>query len=190
MSVKYLFIIMVLMLGLCSACTVVPRSETRAKKVIAKKKKQIDKIAKYHNLSSIWTTRKDIVVPLPSITREIKFEYAISREVVLDSVVTVFKEDGNVEKFKENIINNFIVEDFTYEDSLIRINIIFNLTGHILEYDLKERNELHSIEYEGQVFDIGLPYYKQKMFWVIVFLFILIISYLLYLLSGKGLSRK
>lgn len=180
-------LIIIICLFITSSCVVVPKNITKAKKKIERKKEQINKIAKYHGLDSVWYVKRKLDLTLPEVkSRPIIIDFIVNKKTILDSIIVKYSKDTLVNnKISKKILDELVTQDIEYQDSLLFLTIRIRPESYNIDYKLKERKVFPEIEYEQVFIETSLKFYQHTEFWIITIILSFITLYLVYLLVKR-----
>jgi hypothetical protein len=159
-----------------------PQRSVPAKRKINNLQERIEKISKYHGFDSIWFEKRTVKIDLPEIRRELKVDFVVNRKTVVDSVLFEYSE-GKIDK--QTFIERILMEEISFEDDSLKVNIKIYPQFFELDYTIKARKDSIQIEVERITVDSGLKYYQQTGYWITVIIFMSVISGIFYLFFRK-----
>lgn len=153
----------VILLGGISCSTAkIPTDIQKAKESVSKKTREIEAIINYHELESPFLVRDTIVFNTPIVRRTLEFPVNIdgNLQLVYDKyILPIAGENPVLEEGIKNEVANIPVS-YSYQDSLISIDITGTLKNVKIDYVLKPQELKKPIEYEKYDIDTKVKWHE------------------------------
>lgn len=197
-GLKYVMnvILGIMILGTISCSTArIPKDIQKAKETVLAKTREIEAIVSYHDLKSPFTVRDTIIFRTPVVNRTLEFPVNIETDLQLVYDKYILPVSGEDTVLRDNIkrdISNIPVT-YSYQDSLISIDVSGNLRNMKIEYILKEREFEKPVEYDGFVIDTKVKWHENARFLkrvTSILILLLLITLGILIIKWKGPSIR
>lgn len=190
-----LAVVSVIVLGATSCSTArIPKDIQKAKETVQEKTREIEAIVNYHSLKSPFTVRDTIIFRTPIINRSLDFPVNINNRLQLVYDEYILPVVGEDTVLRDNIKRDIskIPVSYSYQDSIVSINVSGNLESIKIDYSIKEQVYEKPVEYDGYVIDTKVKWHENTKFLQritgILILLLLITLVILFIRKGNPIK--
>lgn len=174
MKILSRILMFVTLIGVMSCTAVkIPRNVEKAKKTVAQNVRQIEAIVDYHSLRNPFIKVSDVVINVPEKIGSFRFPDRLATDLdylyndyIFPAIPDTIRAVEIKEKIKEVVSNNKI--DYTYLDSLIKIQIKGTVDGVDVQYTILQQDVKKTIETEVYSIDTKVRWYEDSYFRIIL----------------------